>query len=167
MNNRILINLGLLLLVLLLGTIAIYEPGLEDNTQPRPPLTSLQPEAIQHIELNNPSHTKIALKKVNGRWQMIAPQAAPANEKKIKELLGIVSTNSYSRFPVDPQRLSEFGLDPAPIKLRLNNLELEFGGNDPLQFRRYVRIGNQLHLISNGFHHHLVAGVNDYLATAE
>jgi hypothetical protein len=167
MSSRTLINLGLFLLVALLGAIAIYEPGLEDQAQRPTPLTNLQPQEIHSIRLSTPANEIIALEKRADGWHMTQPQAAPANDKKIVQLLGITTTTSHSRLPLPQERLGEFGLAPTPIRLQLNELTLEFGNNDPLQFRRYVRIGDQLHLISNGFHHHLMAGVNGYLAPDE
>jgi len=164
MSSRILINLGLFILVALLGTIAIYEPSPEEKSKPLPPLTSMQPEEIHRIRLSNPGNLSIVLENIDGQWHMTSPQEAAANNSKIEQLLGITTTSSHSRFPLPKERLAEFGLEPASIRLQLNELVLEFGDNDPLNFRRYVRIGDQLHLISNGFHHHLMAGADDYLA---
>lgn len=163
MSNRTLINLGLLALVALLGTIAIYEPGLEENETTKTPLTSLQPGEIHYIRLSNPGNPAIELEKREGSWYMTAPRKAPANDDKIEQLLGIATARSHSHFPLPKERLAEFGLDQPVVRLQLNDLVLEFGNNEPLQFRRYVRIGNELHLISNGFHHHLMATINDYL----
>ena len=164
MSNRTLINLGLFALVALLGAIAIYEPGLEEHSRTLPPLTSMQPEEIHRIRLSNPGNLSIVLEKKDGQWRMTTPQEAAANTDKIQQLLGIATTSSHSRFPLPKERLAEFGLEPGSIHLQLNELVLEFGNNDPLNFQRYVRIGDQLHLISNGFHHHLMASVDAYLA---
>lgn len=167
MSKNTLINLGLLALVITLGSIAFYEPGLRNGDLERPPLTPLQPKEIHTIQLSNSTNQTIVLNKRDDEWHMTEPQEAKANADRIQQLLGIVTTTSHSRLPLPRERLGEFGLDPAPIRLQLNGLELEFGDNDPLQFRRYVRIGDQLHLISNGFHHHLMAGPDAYLATAK
>ena len=163
MNNRILINLGLLAVVITLSIIIIYEPGLEKESKSLPTLTLLQPDEIHTIRLSNAGKPAVVLKKRGNEWHMTAPREAPANSIKIEQLLGIATTSSHSRFPLPQERLAEFGLETPAIRLQLNELVLEFGNNDPLQFRRYVRIGDKLHLISNGFHHHLIAGVDDYI----
>jgi hypothetical protein len=167
MSSRTLINLGLFALVALLAAIAVYEPGLEKQRDKAPPLTNLQSHEIHYIRLSNPSNPGIELEKRADTWHMTAPRQEPANNDKIEQLLGIATTRSHSRFPLPKERLNEFGLDRPGIRLELNDLVMEFGNNEPLQFRRYVRIGEQLHLISNGFHHHLMAGVDDYLAPAQ
>lgn len=167
MSSRTLINIGLFVLVALLGAIAVYDPGLEEQTRTTLPLTQLQPDEIHTIRLSNPGNLSIELEKRDGVWHMTAPRKAAANADKIRQLLGIAITASHSRFPLPKERLAEFGLEPASIRLQLNELVLEFGDNDPLNFRRYVRIGDQLHLISNGFHHHLMAGIDDYLASTK
>jgi hypothetical protein len=164
MSRRTLINLGLFALVALLTAIAIYEPGLQEQSGTSPPLTPLQPDEIHYIRLSNPGNLGIELEKRDGSWHMTAPRQAAANADKIGQLLGIATTSSHSHFPLPKKRLAEFGLETPSIRLQLNELVLEFGDNDPLQFRRYVRINEQLHLISNGFHHHLMAGADDYLA---
>jgi hypothetical protein len=163
MNNRTLVNLGLLVLVALLGAVAFYEPGLEKQDKALPPLTRLHPSEIHSIRLSRAGKPEIVLEKQDGAWQMIEPRRGKANEEKIGQLLGIAMTKSHSHFPLPKERLSEFGLDSPSIQLQLNELKMGFGDSEPLQFRRYVRIGDQLHLISNGFHHHLTASANDYL----
>lgn len=163
-KSRTKINLGLLTIVLILTLIARYEPGLE-KPEKKIPLTHLNPAEINSIRISDTRGRELVLKKQQGHWQMISPQKTAANEFRIAQLLGIATTRSFSRFPVPEERLTEFGLNPAPIQLQFNDLILEIGENEPMQFRRYVRFNNRIHLISNGFHHHLMAQPDDFIAT--
>ena len=43
---------------------------------------------------------------------------------------------------------------------------LSFGDLDPIGQHRYVAIGEQVHLIGDGFQHHLIAGAENYVARA-
>ncbi|VAX09523.1 hypothetical protein MNBD_GAMMA26-311 [hydrothermal vent metagenome] len=162
-HSRTIINLGLLILVVVLVLITLYEPGL-DETEHKLPLTNLNPTEINSIRISDTKGRELILKKLQGHWQMTSPHQEAADETRIAQLLGIATTRSFSHFIVPEDRLAEFGLNPAPIQLKLNNVTLEIGGNESLRFRRYVRIGDQIHLISNGFHHHLMAQPDDFIA---
>jgi len=166
MNHKV-INLGLFILVLLLLLVAYYEPGIEDRSIEKVPLTQLKPEEISFIRISDNSGRDLAMEKQQDGWLMTSPYNKPADEQRIRQLLDITTTRSFSRFAIPKARLAEFDLDPAPIHLQLNDVKLEIGGNEPIQFRRYVRVGNQLHLISNGYHHHLMAQADDFLSNTE
>jgi len=165
MNHKA-VNLGLFLLVLLLALMVYFEPGKKTVIE-KIPLTSLQPEEVDFIRISDNRGRDIVLEKQQGRWQMISPYRKPANEQRINQLLDITTTRSFSQFKAPKERLAEFGLAPASIYLQLNNVKLEIGGNESIQFRRYVRIADQVHLINNGYHHHLMAQADDFVRKAE
>lgn len=162
MNYKI-VNSGLFGLVLLLALVAYFEPGITLPVE-KIPLTYLKAEEINFIRITDNRGRELVMERQRDGWVITVPYKKPANEQRIKQLLDITTTRSFSRFAVPELRLAEFGLDPAPIHLQLNKTQLAFGGNEPIQFRRYVRIGNQLHLISNGFHHHLMAQADDFIS---
>ncbi len=87
-------------------------------------------------------------------------------QQRIEQLLRICTTPSLRRFPAPPGRLTEFGLAPAALQLRLNDRELMFGATDPIHGWRYIRMGDQIHLIGDGFHHHLTASASAFLRGA-
>ncbi len=156
MNRQLRLNLILLAIAGLLG-LFIWQtqtPGL-------PPLTPLDPAHIEHIDISDLSGRHIQLKKEAGVWRI---GGAAADRKRIMQLLGICATPSLQRFPTDTE-LARFGLDPAPIRLRLDTLSLHIGAVDPVNGWRYVRIGEQIHLIADGFYHHLTAPPEAWLET--
>lgn len=164
--NRKGVNLGLLVLVVLLTLAVYFEPG-KKHTVEKIPLTHLTPEEIDFIRISDNRGRNLVLEKQQGGWQMTSPYNKPADEQRISQLLDITTTRSFSHFEVPKDRLAEFGLAPAAIHLQLNNVKLEIGGNESVQFRRYVRIADQIHLINNGYHHHLMAQADDYVRKAE
>ena len=155
MSRRSLVNLILLLLTALLALLFWW-------LQPvaLPTLTRLQPDQIQEIRISDLKGRDIQLHKTAEGWRL---GQAPANTARIRQLLGICATPSLQSFPAPRERLQEFGLNPPPIHLRLNRLELAFGGNDPINGWRYVRIGDVIHLIGDGFQHHLTAPESAFL----
>ena len=154
MSRRSLLNLVLSGLVLgLLLLVWRLQP------QALPPLTPLLPEQIALIHLSATSGRDIQLEKRAGHWWLGHTRA---DERRIEQLLGICTTPSLQRFPLPSEGLAEFGLDNPAIRLRLNDLELAFGTTDPLNGWRYVRVGDQIHLIGDGFQHHLTAPAGAY-----
>lgn len=154
MNRRLRINLVLLATVALLGALIWFaRPG------GFPSLTPLDPATVELIEISDLSGRQIRLQKETRGWRS---GSVAANRPRINQLLGICRTASLERFPA-PADLSPFGLDPAPIRLRLDGLIIDFGATDPVNGWRYVRIGKQIHLIADGFYHHLTAAPTEWL----
>ncbi len=156
MDRRWRLNLILLLAAALLGVLVwqTQPPGFM-------PLTTLAPASVERIEISDLSGRHVLLQKQAGVWRS---GDTVANRARIQQLLGICATPSLERFAA-PADLHPFGLDPAPIRLQLGSQTLDFGNTDPVNGWRYVRIGNEIHLIADGFYHHLSAPPEAWLET--
>lgn len=158
MQRRLRINMILLGLV---GLLAVWiwqaqPPGFQ-------PLTSLDPRRVESITISDLSGREINLKKHQGVW---LSDTSLANADRVSQLLRICQTPSLERFDA-PDDLSPFGLVPAPIQLRLDGLLLNIGTTDPINGWRYVKIGEQIHLIADGFYHHLTAPPEAWLESPD
>lgn len=161
MKRTSMLNLLLLGIVVLLGGIVWLTPD-EKTTQPPPPLTPLQPTDIERIRITNHNGTFVLVR--NGtQWQMTEPYEITANTPRINMLLDIVSTASVESFPAPPDRLTEFGLNEPEASIQLNDTELFLGSVHPYNRRRYIRIGNTIHLINDRFPHHLLARAEAFI----
>jgi hypothetical protein len=87
-----------------------------------------------------------------------------ANQTKIEGLLEITQTKSIRRFEAPPD-LAEFGLSPPQAILTLNKTRIEMGTLHPMNKRRYMRIGNLIHLINDRFPHHSQATAESFTAS--
>jgi hypothetical protein len=156
MERRLRLNLTLLAVACLLGLLVwqAQSPGM-------PPLTPLDPGEIESIVISDLAGRQVALHKREGVW---LSGSAPADAGRIAQLLRICRTPSLDRFTPSGE-LTPFGLEPAPIRLRIDQLTLDFGATDPLNGWRYVRIGERIHLIADGFYHHLTAPPDAWLET--
>jgi hypothetical protein len=156
MERRLRLNLILLAAAGLLGLFVwqLRSPGL-------PPLTTLDAARVERIEISDLSGRHILLQKTAGLWRS---GGAAADRERIAQLLRICDTPSLERFPAGDE-LAQFGLDPAPIRLRLDRVSLDIGAVDPLNGWRYVRIEERIHLIADGFYHHLTAPPEAWLET--
>ena len=75
--KRARLNLGLLAVAIGLG-VAVYVA--QQNKPAGPPLTAFKPDAVTHIAIEHPGAPAIRLEKQNGRWQLVAPVIAEADE---------------------------------------------------------------------------------------
>lgn len=162
MKRRPRINLILLIAVATLALLVYLspdEPGFEVKL---PPLTDLSPDAVTRVSIRNESGEMIFERQAEG-WNMISPKQAAAKAERLDALVRVAETPVFSNYPLPTsRRLKEFGLDPANIILTLNDIKIEFGTVESLSQNRYVRIGDQIYLIGDGFYHHLVAKAEDF-----
>ncbi|MCG8044516.1 MAG: DUF4340 domain-containing protein [Candidatus Thiodiazotropha endolucinida] len=155
MVSRTKINLLLLAAVGLLGLLVwLSQPA------PLPPLTHLDPQQITRIRINDLQGREISLMRRQNQW-MSGDQ--PADQSRVRQLLKICRTPSLSRFTA-PDDLEPYGLAPSPIMMALDDTTLSFGNSDPVNGWRYVHHRGEVHLIADGFYHHLIAPPEAWLA---
>jgi hypothetical protein len=147
-TRRWLINLGLLaLLVLLLLAVRLDTRETERRTR----LTSLAPEDIARIDLHRAGEPTIQLQREDTGWQMRAPFAVTADPAAVAKLLPVADARASRILPAAGLDLTELGLEPAPLRVLLNGLELRFGGTEPVAAQRYVQVGDMVHLVDDRF----------------
>jgi len=158
-RNRWLVNLLLLILVITLGGLMRWELEREHQVSA---LTGLTPEGITEISIERSGRPAIRLRQGVDGWRMESPFLAPADTERIVQLTGIAATPVYRSLPLG-SATEQLGLSADSLRLRLNDLVLRFGDLDPIAGHRYVAIGEQVHLIADGFYHHLIAKAEDYV----
>ncbi len=136
----------------------------QKTSQTHQPLTSLDPQAINQIRLSNNNGPSFELLRVGPKWQMKSPYQIDANTPRIDILLDLVSTPSLEQFDLPSGDLKQFGLDKPQATVEFNETKLIIGGTHPYNYRRYIKIGNQLHLTKDAFPHHLLALAEDFVS---
>jgi hypothetical protein len=159
MRSRLFINLGLLTLIAILATVAIMKPG-KKEAEPFP-LLAVDLQGMKRVTLQNKE--TLVFEKQDGQWRLTAPFAAPVNQVRIGQLLDVAKATTEASYPLKPEEAGQFGLDAPEAVLTLGDNSLQFGGTDPIKMRRYVRLGNTLHLVEDNFFHHLTATATDYV----
>ena len=159
MKSRMMLNLAMLALVLVLGLVVWLRPA--TKSEDRIPLLSQDTAALTRLTLQNAD--TLVFEKKDGLWTLTAPFAAPVNQVRLGQLLDIAKSASEARYPVRADELAQFGLDRPQATLTLGQDVLQFGGVEPLDMRRYVRVGDTLHLVNDSFFHHLTAPATDYV----
>jgi hypothetical protein len=159
MKSRLILNLALLGIVALLGALAYFEPGKQQAEAK--PIASVDEGALTTLTLKNKE--TIVFEKKDGHWRLVAPIQAPANEIRVRQIIEIAQSTSEADYPLKPEDFPKFELDKPKATLILGNATLVFGGSDPINLRRYVQVGDTLHLVNDNFFHHLMASATDYV----
>ncbi len=165
MNRLLRANLMLVVLVFLLGLVVWLEPGLE-REHALPPLTDLSPASVRGLRLFKGNDLVMGIELTDQGWHLNAPVAGLADNERVRELLGLLGTPSMRRFAISPASHPEFGLAPPEYILEVDGVPIAFGGLDPITQQRYVLYAGKVHLIGDGFRHHLLAAPDGFRATS-
>lgn len=161
--NRSILNIVLLVVLGGLGAAVYLSQKKEEKG---PPLTALTPAAVTLVVIEQPKAPAIRLEKQNGSWRLTQPVQADADAFELNALLGLSDQELQST--LDPAKVQpkELGLEPPAYKVTLNDQLLEFGGEEPLKYRRYVRHGDKIGLISDPSPQAVDADYSDLVAKA-
>jgi hypothetical protein len=157
LSRRAWLNLALLVVVVVLAVLAVYQPGIEPPPV-SPPLTGLVPAAVARIAVERPEQPTVVIERRDGRWHLTDPLVLPANRFRVENLLEVLEARSDRQLDAPTLELGRFGLDPAKASLQVDGVRLEFGDTESLSGKRYVRIGDTVHLTADRFYHQLTDG---------
>lgn len=163
MSKRNLLNLGLLLLIGILVPLAIYEPGIESPLEEQA-LLDIDRDAVTLVHIERQGQETVAMTRDPlGNWVLNEPLAIGASEFRLSSLLRITEQKSLGSFPADSEHLARYGLDSPRVTLTLNDLKIAFGDTTPLDQRRYVRVGDRVHLVSDTLYYHLIGSYTTFI----
>lgn len=147
--NRTILNGGLLVIAIGLG-VAVWISGKKDDDKSSGPLTSLAPAAVDRISIEHPDSPAIKLEKRDGEWKLVAPVQADTDSFEVSALVGLADTKRQSELTDHDLDYKALGLEPPAFRITLNDQTLDFGGDEPIRYRRYVRVnGDKVALIDN------------------
>lgn len=162
-DKRVWLNLALAVLLLGMAALAYFKPG----TKPPAPvvkITTLKPADVHSLRIERHGKPAAEFKRdTKGRWQMIAPLHAVADTSRIDGILGDADEQSEGRYQLSQVDLSKLDLKPPKLKLFLNGQEFDFGGTEPLNYRRYIRHGDTVHLVSDMLYFRLAGNPDSLL----
>lgn len=161
MGRRTWLNVWLAAALAVLVWVVWQEPG--HAPKPAAKLTTLSPDSVAQVTLVNGSGT-LKLTKQGGRWQVQAPYEIAANPVRVADLLQVAMAESHAQFSAAGKDPAAFGLAEPAITLRLDGTELKFGSTTPVDQRRYVQIGDTIHLIDDQYGFDLGADAAAYVS---
>lgn len=143
MTHHARLNLIMFATVAGLVVFLYFRPQSQDI--PEYSISSRPVETVQNLRIIR-QQKEIVLEQLDNRWRMIEPAQACADEKKIREILAILTASSHRRFPLTD--LERFGLDQPNVRLYINDEYFGFGGFAPITYQQYVATGDDIYLIS-------------------
>lgn len=162
MSKRNLFNLFLFVFILILIVFVIYEPGKQAAFIP-PTLTPLKENEITFIKISR-NNEDVEFKKIDSEWIMIKPYAISANSFRLQSILKLASTVSLSQNNLTKLNLETFGLDSPKASITFNKTTIYFGHNKSLNYHRYIKIDNILHMIKDTFYYQLTAKADSFIS---
>ena len=148
-NQRIWINISLLVIIFVLSVIIFFNKNeIEDELLP---LSSINPKSIININVQRKNLDNLFFSKSDGVWNMITPLQFQANRARIESILKILETKSYKQFNLDEVDIAQFALRSPAVILELNENKFSFGTNNPINQRRYILFNKKIHMIDD-FH---------------
>lgn len=145
-------NWILLTIVVLLSLVVILHSRQQANWAP---ITDRDTSHIQDIIIQHGTKVFARLRHQNGGWIERMTGKPLSEENLVNRLLHIARLPSLHHFSAAGHELKSFGLRPPVYTLRLDDLRIDFGNIDPVTGLRYVQVGKQIHLISDGYTHYL------------
>ncbi|MDR2877739.1 MAG: DUF4340 domain-containing protein [Chromatiales bacterium] len=166
MNRRLVLNFVLLLIVLALAALVWKQPGDVPSVKAQP-LTPLHANEVTRLIIEWPASNRapVSLDKSQGMWRMDAPLHVYANEFRIDALLRVLETASQAHFGAIGRDLREYGLDPPSAVLEADDLRIAFGGSEPLDHRRYIQVGDTIHLTDDLYLFRLQTDYTSFVST--
>lgn len=163
MSKRALVNLGLLVLVGVLAALVYMQPGIEGEP-PKETLTDLSPARIERVGITREDGERVVFSRGASGWEIVEPIRARANEFRIKPLLELARAESHSRFGAVEAELAQYHLDRPLAVLRLNGVVLRFGETEPIDHRRYVMVGDTVHLIEDRYYYRVRSPLPNFVS---
>jgi hypothetical protein len=157
------LNAALALMVAALAALALFGPG---ATPDKPaPLTTLAPENINTVRIEQVGRPAIVLQRSDTGWQLTAPRAARASEFRAEALVRLASAPRHATLP-PASALKDFGLEPPLASVTLNAVTIRFGALHPIDSRQYVAVGDEIALIPAILFREVTGRAEDWLATS-
>lgn len=141
--RRAQLNLALGAVLIALG-IGVYLS--RDKEEKKPPLTPLTAETVDRITIAHPQQPAIKLEKNDAGWRLTEPVQAEADKFEVNGVLSLATLEQKTTLPAAEVNVADLGLDPPAYTVTLNSVSLEMGGVEPIQFQRYIRVGDTIAL---------------------
>lgn len=162
MHTRTLLNVVLLFVALLL-LLAVFLVNQHESKPPETLSGALQQSQLTSIHIKRPGKI-IKLEKIDGIWQMLSPYAIAANDVQVDKMMRLLNIVSVSSFLAENRDLALYGLDNSAIKVKLNDSVFLLGSTEPINDRRYVMTGTQIHLTDRDVRYLFEQPVENYIS---
>ncbi len=145
-KQRQLLNIALAVLIAGLAAGAWLS---REKEKPATPLTALKVDDITRIAVRHPNQPAIELEKGPQGWALTAPVKVAADPFQVAGITSLATQETSAQYPLGELELKNVELDPPNYEIQLNDTVLALGGTEPIDYRRYVRVGEMVYLTSD------------------
>ena len=113
------------------------------------PMLDLESAAVERIQALEGERLHWSLVRDGDDWRIEEPLQAPAHPDRVTMMLQLLRAPVRARYAVEDVELARFGLDEPALTVRVNEHVLILGDGEPVQRRRYVRLGDEVLLVDD------------------
>ena len=146
-KSRLLLNVALLVALFGLALYAYFRPA--DEGTPEIRITQLSRDQIDRVRIQRRNAADTAIEKRNGNWHMLRPYQTRVQQLQIDRLLDISAATAFEQLA--PENLSRYGLDPAPLRVTLNDQSFAFGNINDITNEQYLGTDDSVYLVRTYF----------------
>lgn len=163
MNKRNIVNLVLIVLIAIMAAIAVLDNSDKEEKQS---ITSLAQTDVNNIRIKRLGKGDIVIKKQYNKWRLIKPYNTATNQFRIDTLLRLVETIPKSTYPL--ANIENYGLVEPKLEVHFNqgeanHVSIKFGDSEPIKMRRYISVGDKLHITNDTYFYALNSVATDYI----
>jgi len=144
MARRVWLNLGLLALLLVLGTLIWRDVTTPAGDTGWP---VIRRDGVEYILVESPGGDSLRLMRGAEGWRMLTPRDLPASQMHVDMILELLDIPAQARYELTELNLAAVGLAEPRLRLRLDDRELAFGATEALDQLRYVRHEGDVFLV--------------------
>jgi Domain of unknown function (DUF4340) len=136
--------------VIALGAGVYAELRREEGMRPEP-LTTLDPQNVKTMTIRCTGCRERRFEHRIDGWWMTQPYPLRADSTVVSRLLAVAGAPIRKTLDAKDYDLAKLGLDKPSVTLQLDETTLEFGGEDPIEHDRYVRVAGKLVRVPDRF----------------
>ena len=157
MKSRIVLNIVLVLGLLALVLFSYLRPK-NSETRPTIKLSQATRESVERVKIERQASPAIQLVRQATGWQITAPLQTQADTHQVDRVTDIVTMTATGKLPGTDR--AQFGLDPATVKVYLNDEEFSFGRINEITNEQYLGHGEAVYLVPPFYGYGIPASVN-------
>ncbi|MFN0039780.1 MAG: DUF4340 domain-containing protein [Burkholderiales bacterium] len=157
MKSRVALNIVLVLGLLALVLFSYLRPK-NSETRPTIKLSQATRESVDRVKIERQGSPAIQLVRQATGWQITAPLQTQADTHQIDRVIDMVAMTASGKLP-DTGR-AQFGLDPAAVKVFLNDEVFSFGRINEITNEQYLGYGEAVYLVPPFYGYGIPASVN-------
>ncbi len=142
--------LALAIVVVALGVGIRLEIAREEKLLPMP-LTPLDPAGLKSMYIRCTDCRPRRFEHRASGWWMLEPYPVRADDAAVSRLATVAKARVRSKLNVGAYDLAKLGLDPPRITIKFDDVQIDFGDEDPIEHDRYVRVGTELFRVPDRF----------------